>query len=26
VWRRVQSGIRPLALPPVDGGFCIARL
>src|SRR5688500_6017298 len=26
VWRRVQSGIRPLALPPVDGGFCSARL
>lgn len=26
VWRHAQNGIRALPLPPVDGGFCSARI
>jgi CTP-dependent riboflavin kinase len=26
LWRHARDGMRALALPPIDGGFCSARL
>jgi riboflavin kinase, archaea type len=26
LWRQARDGMRALALPPIDGGFCSARL